>query len=74
MNMQFPDAETVKRIRSQYQALGQVLGTTFDDEADYAAAQASVEVFRAAHPQTSFAVGECLNGDAFELALALQLF
>lgn len=61
----------VERIRRQYQALGQVLGASFDDEADYAAAQAAVEVFRAVAPHAAFAVGECLNADPFELALAL---
>ena len=61
----------IDRIHRQYQALGQVLGTTFDDAADRAAAQAAVDAFAAAHPHACFAVGECLNGDAFELALAL---
>ena len=61
----------VDRIRSQYRALGQVLGVTFDDEADVAAATAAVEAFAAAHPHARLAVGECVNGDAFELALAL---
>lgn len=61
----------IDRIHRQYQALGQVLGATFDDAADRASAQAAVDAFAAAHPQASFAVGECLNGDAFELALAL---
>ncbi len=64
----------VDRIRKQYQALGQVLGTTFDDEADYAAALDAVETFRAAHPAATFSVGECLNADAFELALALTRY
>ncbi len=59
------------RIRTQYRALGQVLGATFDDEADYAAAEASVERFRAMAPDVTFAVGECLNADPFELAVAL---
>lgn len=61
----------VDRIRRQYQALGQVLGTTFDDEADYAAAHAAVQALRSTNPNLRFAVGECLNADPFELALAL---
>ena len=61
----------VERIRRQYRALGQVLGASFDDEADYAAACAAVEAFRAVAPHAAFAVGECLNADSFELALAL---
>ncbi|MDO4806089.1 MAG: nitrogenase component 1 [Coriobacteriales bacterium] len=61
----------VERVRKQYQALGQVLGVTFDDAADYDAAVAAVDAFRAEQPHASFSVGECLNADAFELALAL---
>ena len=59
------------RIRRQYQAFGKVLGVEIDDAADYEAAQAAVDAFRAAAPQASFAVGECLNADPFELAVAL---
>ena len=62
------------KIRTQYQALGRVLGTAFDDSADYAAAEAAVETFRRKCPDALFAVGECLNGDAFELALALTRY
>ena len=62
------------RIRRQYQALGKVLGTAFDDGADYAAAEAAVNAFREKHPDAVFSVGECLNGDAFELALALTRY
>jgi nitrogenase molybdenum-cofactor synthesis protein NifE len=43
----------------------------FDDGPDYEAARAAVDAFRAAEPRASFAVGECLNADPFELALAL---
>ena len=59
------------RIRTQYRALGQVLGQTFDDAEDYDAAQAAVDAFAARAPRVTFSVGECLNADAFELALAL---
>ena len=61
----------IEKIRNQYQALGRVLGTQFDDEADYAAAKAALDRFKADHPNTVFSIGECMNGDAFELALAL---
>lgn len=59
------------RIRTQYQALGRVLGAVFDDEADYRTAEAAVDAFRQKHPGAAFSVGECINGDAFELSLAL---
>ncbi len=61
----------IDRIHRQYQALGQVLGATFNDAEDYDVAQAAVDAFRTAAPHASFAVGECLNADTFELALAL---
>ena len=77
--LQIPSIELTRlyqldRIRRQYQALGQVLGATFDDEADYAAAAATVASFAETHPGASFAIGECLNGDPFELALALTRY
>ena len=59
------------KIRSQYQALAKVLGTEFDDEKDFRAARAAVEQFKARFGPLTFSIGECLNGDAFELALAL---
>ena len=59
------------RIHSQYQALGRVLGTPLRDDDFRAAAEKAVDDFRALRPDAVFAVGECLNGDAFELALAL---
>ncbi len=62
------------RIRRQYRALGQALGASFDDRADYDAAEAAVGAFRAARPDAVFSVGECQNGDAFELALALARY
>ena len=61
----------IDKIRSQYRALGQVLGVFFHDDADYQSAKEAVEVFRAEHPDAVFSVGECMNGDPFELALAL---
>ena len=39
-----------------------------------AAAAATVASFAETHPGASFAVGECLNGDPFELALALTRY
>ena len=62
------------KIRSQYRALASVLGTEFDDAEDYRAAEAAVEDFKARFGAMTFSVGECLNGDAFELALALTRY
>ena len=59
------------KIENQYQAFGSVLGVTFDTTAYRKAAEQAVENFRKVCPDASFAVGECVNGDPFELALAL---
>ena len=59
------------KIGNQYKALGQVLGVTFEYEKYEKEAVEAVERFREVCPDASFAVGECMNGDPFELALAL---
>ena len=59
------------KIENQYRALGQVLGVSFDQEMYKKTAEEAVERFREICPDASFAVGECMNGDPFELALAL---
>lgn len=61
----------IDKTASQYRALGAVLGIAFSDEAPAACAQAAIDRFRERFADPAFAVGECLNGDAFELALAL---
>ena len=64
----------IEKIRSQYQALGRVLGASFDDAADYEAAKQAVDAFTGSHPGLRVAIGECMNGDPFELALALTQY
>ena len=59
------------KIDSQYQALAKVLGVKFETENVRKSAENAVEEFRKKKPDASFAVGECMNGDAFELSLAL---
>ncbi len=61
----------IEKIRSQYFALGNVLGFTPEIEEDYDRAKKAVERFRSISPDAVFSVGECLNGDSFELANAL---
>ena len=61
----------IDKITKQYQALGKVLGIPFEDhEAEFAALD-SVKCLKSATPDAVFAIGECMNGDPFELALAL---
>ena len=61
----------IDQIHKQYGALGSVLGRALDDEAPMERAKAAMKKFRAAFPHTVFAVGEALNANPFELALAL---
>lgn len=64
----------IDKIRNQYQALGRVLGAKFDDAEDYEQAKQAVDTFVGAHPGLRVAIGECMNGDPFELALALTQY
>ena len=59
------------KIRNQYRLLGQALGVTFDDSEYYQTALESVERIQDKYGNVKIAVGECLNADSFELALAL---
>lgn len=59
------------RIRAQYRALGAALGVTLDDQTYYDEAVQAVERFRAKHPGARISVGETVNADPAELALAL---
>lgn len=59
------------KIQKQYQLFAGAIGTAFDDTSYYNAAADAVEVFRSAYPDTVFAVGEAMNGNPFELSLAL---
>ena len=59
------------KIQNQYQALASVLGISFELDEYREAAEQGIEDFRKVCPDASFAVGECMNGDPFELALAL---
>ena len=61
----------IDKIASQYRAFGAALGVEFDDEMPRKAAEDAVEKFRKKHRNAAFAVGEWMNGDPFELALAL---
>lgn len=60
-----------EKIHRQYQALGAALGTTLDDEELYQETMKAVEAFRQKHGSLTFHLGECMNGDPFELAVAL---
>ncbi len=61
----------IDKIHNQYALLGRALGKTIDDSACQAEARQAVDEFSARFPRTTFAVGEWMNGDPFELSLAL---
>lgn len=59
------------KIHRQYELLGGALGVIIDDQKYYERAEQVVKQFGEDYPQTTFAIGECLNAGSFELALAL---
>ncbi len=61
----------IDKIENQYHALGNALGVVFCDEKYKKQAEDALEKFRQKCPDASFAIGECLNADPFELSLAL---
>ena len=77
--LQIPSIELTRlyqldKIQSQYRALGQVLGARLEDGACYDRARAAVDRVCEKHPGLRVSVGECLNADPFELALALTRY
>lgn len=61
----------IEKIHRQYAALGKVLGTEIDDGIHYEETQDVIGSFQKKYPKLTFVLGECMNGDPFELALAL---
>ena len=59
------------KIHNQYRLLGQAIGASLDDSAYYESAKKKIDDFKARYGAVTFAVGESLNADSFELSLAL---
>ncbi|MBQ8941985.1 MAG: oxidoreductase [Firmicutes bacterium] len=59
------------KIRNQYRLFGQAIGAEIDDTKFYDEAKKTVEGFGNKYGSLTFAVGECVNADSFELSLAL---
>ena len=59
------------KVQRQYALFAAAIGVQFDDKGYYDAAASAVENFISRHGNISISVGEWLNGDPFELALAL---
>lgn len=60
-----------EKIHSQYQALGTALGSKLNDEDLYCDALTAISRFQSSFQKLTFAMGEWMNGDPFELASAL---
>ena len=67
--IELPRVYQIDKIRNLYRLLGQALGCTFEDEKYYSQAREAIENF--GHSNALFSVGEWINADPFELALAL---
>ena len=61
----------IDKIQKQYHILAKTLGTMIDDSIYAAEARDTVTQFVQSHKNVIFAVGEMMNGNSFELALAL---
>ena len=61
----------VDRIAAQYDAFAAALGVSFNYEIYREKARAAMKKFRESYPNAVFSVGEAINADPFELALAL---
>ena len=61
----------LEKVRRQYALFGAAVGASFDDGPFFARAEESLRTFAERHGKIAFSVGEWLNGDPFELALAL---
>jgi nitrogenase molybdenum-cofactor synthesis protein NifE len=59
------------RIAKQYAAFFHAIGVTVDDSVYRARAEEAVQQFQNKYKKLHFSIGECLNADPFELALAL---
>ena len=61
----------IDKIHHQYELFGQSIGTVIDDSEYKAAAESAVQNVMDKHGSLTFAVGEWLNADPFELSLSL---
>jgi nitrogenase molybdenum-cofactor synthesis protein NifE len=64
----------IDKIASQYRAFAGSIGAEIDDAPFRQSAEEAVRRFASEHPGCSIAVGEMMNANAFELALALSKY
>jgi len=61
----------IDQIEKQYRAFGQAIGYEIESPVKKQEALDAVKALKTAHPDLTFTVGEAMNGNPFELALAL---
>lgn len=61
----------IDKVQKQYQLFAAAIGAEFDDSVYFNEAEKSIKDFVQRHGALRISVGEWLNGDPFELALAL---
>lgn len=64
----------IDKIENQYKSLAAVLGAEFDDEEFRLKAQATIDAFTEKWGGISIAIGELMNANSFELALAMTKY
>ncbi|WP_411682739.1 nitrogenase component 1 [Clostridium thailandense] len=74
--LNIPSAELTRlyqidKIQNQYRIFTSALGASFEDQEYYEEAKKAVDELKAAYPHITFAVGETMNANSFELSLAL---
>lgn len=74
--LNIPSAELIRlyqidKVQNQYRIFASALDTSFDDQKYYDEAKKSIDELKAAYPDITFAVGETMNANSFELSLAL---
>ena len=74
--LNIPSAELIRlyqidKVQNQYKIFTSALGTSFDDQKYYNEAKKVIDELKAAYPDVTFAVGEAMNANSFELSLAL---
>lgn len=78
-NLSIPSIEIkrmyqIDKIHRQYQGLSRVLGAALDDDAYFLAAKNALQRFEEKHAGLRLGIGETLDGNPFELALALSRY